>query len=87
MDELKIKKLIYRSKHRGCKETDIIMGSFAEQELPKFTKSEVDLYADFIEESDWDIYAWVNGNLEMPEKYRDNVGKKLMEFNLKRAAG
>lgn len=79
--ELKIKKLIYRSKHRGCKETDILLGRFAESELLKLSLHELELYAEFIEENDWDIYRWINGAYEMPDKYADNVGKKLLEFD------
>ena len=81
MDELKIKKLIYRSAHRGCKEMDVILGPFAEQELAGLSAEDVKRYEKFIEEDDWDIYAWVSGKLDMPEEYSDNIGKKVIEFN------
>lgn len=74
------KKLIYRSSHRGCKETDILLGDFAKSELPKMSEGELDLYQQFIEEDDWDIYAWLTGNLEPPEYYRENIITAIKEF-------
>lgn len=81
MDELKIKKLIYRSAHRGCKEMDVILGPFAEQKLAALSAEDIEQYEKFIQEDDWDIYAWVSGKLPMPDEYIDGIGKKVTEFN------
>lgn len=72
------KKLFHRSKFRGCKETDIILGDYAAEYLPKMDGGELELYEKFIEEDDSDIYKWVNGQLDAPEKYAHfcaNMGK------------
>ena len=37
------KKLILRSGHRGTKEMDLIMGTFAEQNVPGFSEEELDV--------------------------------------------
>ena len=40
--ELLIKKLLYRSIHRGCKETDILLGNFAIARTESFDDSKLD---------------------------------------------
>ena len=39
--EQMIKKLLYQSCNRGCKETDIIIGEFAKKNLDKMTDTEI----------------------------------------------
>ena len=63
------KKLYHRSKFRGCKETDILLGSFAEDYLADMSAKDVSIYEDLLAEDDSDIYKWVNGQLPAPEKY------------------
>jgi len=63
------KKLFHRSKFRGCKETDIILGNFAEQFLLEMSATELKIYEELLAEDDSDIYKWVNGQLPAPTKY------------------
>ncbi|MDF2965738.1 MAG: succinate dehydrogenase assembly factor 2 [Rickettsiaceae bacterium] len=71
----KIKRLIYRSKNRGCKENDLLLGNFAEAYLHELVEGEIELYQDFIEESDNDILSWLTGMLEPSVKYANLVKK------------
>lgn len=77
MDENLIKKLRFRSLHRGCKETDILLGEFAKSGLAKLNDNELSSYQLFIEEDDEYIYKWLNGSLDVPEQYKELVGKVL----------
>jgi succinate dehydrogenase flavin-adding protein (antitoxin of CptAB toxin-antitoxin module) len=74
MDILK-KKLFHRSKFRGCKETDILLGNFAEDYLADMSASDVGVYEDLLAEDDSDIYKWVNGQLPPPDKYASFCAK------------
>ncbi len=65
----RIKRLIYQSTHRGCKETDLLLGDFAVAHLANLSEQEVDLYEQFILENDWDIYAWLTGTSPLPPHY------------------
>jgi antitoxin CptB len=67
-----LKRLLYLSTHRGCKETDFILGGFAQTHLSSLTKEECDLYESLLQENDWDIYAWLTGSLPVPTKYDDH---------------
>lgn len=82
---MNIKKLVYQSCHRGCKETDIILGSFAKARLSSLTHDELDDYAKLLEVSDSFIYDWIAGRKEIPEEYNTSVLRKCIEFSLQRA--
>lgn len=59
--EIRIKRMSYRSWHRGCKETDIILGHFADHHLATLSDDALDLFERFLEEQDADIWKWLTG--------------------------
>lgn len=65
------KALLYRASHRGTKENDILLGRFAENSVATMTESERAVFADFLECSDEDIYAWLrsHNSKDAPKKY------------------
>lgn len=67
--ELLIKQVLYRSTHRGCKETDILLGKFAEAKIAEFDDEKLNLYHNFIEEDDMMIYDWILSKADFAEKY------------------
>jgi len=64
-----INQVIYQSWHRGCKETDLLLGDYAKAKVVEFDDAKFSLYKSMIEENDWDLYAWIIGKEETPEKY------------------
>lgn len=73
----RIKRLVYRSCNRGCKETDLLLGRFASHELAGLSDPELDEYERLIEESDADIFAWLTGKLPTPPEYVGGVIEKI----------
>lgn len=61
------KRLIFRSGHRGTKEMDIIMESFAVQSVPSFSEEELDQYESILEQNDPDLYNWITGQEIAPD--------------------
>ncbi len=55
------KRLIFRSWHRGTREMDLIMGSFADRNVSAFTESELAAYETLLETPDPDLYNWIAG--------------------------
>ena len=66
--ENKRKRLIFRSDHRGTKEMDLILGSFARQFVPKFTEAELIEYDELLCNNDPDLYNWIIGKEDAPEE-------------------
>ena len=73
-----IKQLLYRSIHRGCKETDFLIGKFAEAKLGEIKNLEQ--FGKFLEEDDTKIYDWLLDKEEVPEHYAELISQ-IKEFH------
>jgi len=60
------KRLRYRSWHRGMKEMDLILGSFADRRLAGMTAAELDAFEALLELSDPDLYDWISRREPVP---------------------
>jgi antitoxin CptB len=65
--ETRLKRLYFRSSHRGSKETDLILGSYATDYLAYMDDAALSEFETFLEENDNDIWDWVAGKL-LPEE-------------------
>jgi antitoxin CptB len=74
------KRLLFRSWHRGTKETDLLLGSFAEQHLQALSADELDRYEALLEESDALLFDWITGRAPAPEAHQSEVLRRLMSF-------
>jgi antitoxin CptB len=63
-----IKQIYYRSVNRGCKETDFIIGEFVKANINKI--EELELFNDFLQEDDLEIYDWILAKISHPEQYQ-----------------
>lgn len=67
--DTRLKRLIFRSVHRGCKETDLVFGQFASQTLPSLPPAQLDIYERLLDEDDADIWQWLIGNQPCAPEY------------------
>ena len=81
--ENKRKRLIFRSGHRGTKEMDIILGSFATKHVPDFTVQELADYDDLLCHNDPDLYNWITEKEDPPTDVAEmSVYQKLMSYKV-----
>ena len=64
--ELWLKRLTYRSWHRGCKETDLVLGSYCERRLHTLEEAQLHLFEALLAEEDADIWAWLTEKVACP---------------------
>ncbi|MAR56558.1 MAG: hypothetical protein CMM93_05190 [Rickettsiales bacterium] len=57
--QARFKRLRYQSWHRGCKETDVILGNYFDQHAKEFSAEDLSAYEALLEEDDYDIWQWV----------------------------
>lgn len=79
--ENKRKRLLFRSWHRGTKEMDQILGSFANQNIPKFTAEELVEYERVLDNSDPEMYDWICGRAEVPDDKQSPILEKLLNYD------
>lgn len=76
------KKLLFRSDHRGIKEMDLILGTFARDFLPSATDAEVVAYEELLNESDPDLYNWISMRETVPADNDNIILKKLIGYQV-----
>ena len=81
--ENKRKRLIFRSWHRGTREMDIIMGSFADRHIPGFSEDQLSEYDDILSLNDPDLYNWYTQKEDVPANLDTEVMGLLLSFKLK----
>jgi antitoxin CptB len=64
------KQLLYRASHRGTREMDIILGSFAGNLIDALTMEDLDRFEAILQEADRDLLAWFTGEDALPERMR-----------------
>jgi antitoxin CptB len=69
MGKQKVNKLKFLSWHRGTRENDLILGSFADKNLVLMTTQELTLYTQFLQEIDGDIFNWIINSQTPPQHY------------------
>lgn len=77
--ENKRKRLIFRSWHRGTKEMDLLLGSFADKYVSGFSEEDLRLYEDLLHISDPDLYNWITGKEDPPANIMNSVMEKLLQ--------
>lgn len=76
------KKLLYQSKNRGCKETGIILGNFAEGFLSDMNDKDLQDFSLILANNDIDIYDWITKKTSPPAYLNSNVMMKLLNFKI-----
>ena len=75
------RKILFRSWHRGMRETDLIMGRFADAEIATLSEEQLDEFERLIEVIDRDLLSWITGEAPVPENYDTALFRKLKAFH------
>ena len=67
------RRLRFRSWHRGTREADLLLGSFADRHLGKFTPDQLRRYEQLLGNSDPDLYNWMTGRETVPSDLDHDV--------------
>src|SRR5690606_22226433 len=65
--ELWLKRLTYRSNHRGCKETDLVLGTYGRSAIADASDTELQLFEALLDEDDADIWNWLTEKTPFPK--------------------
>ncbi len=76
----RIRRLVYQSSYTGMKETDLLLGRFAQDHLAGLSDEELDHYEALLEVGDGQIYLWVSGTEPVPARYNTSVLELIQKF-------
>jgi len=77
-----IKKLLYRSNHRGTKEMDLLIGGFANENLKKLSPKELQEFEILLNFTDKELSSWLVDNKKNIDLEKFSISKKIKEFKL-----
>ena len=63
------RRILFRAWRRGMREMDLVMGQFADTNLPSMTEAELDEFERLMEAPDPLVLAWVTGETPTPGEY------------------
>lgn len=75
-----IKKLLYQSCNRGCKETDLIIGQFAKLHINTMNNDELEIFNQILQLSDADIYDWYTDKKPVPLENNSSLMVQILNF-------
>ena len=80
--DVRRRRLLYRSEHRGNKENDILLGQFARAHVMVFDAAQLDQYEALLDEDDNDIFDWVAGRAPVPSNKDTPVLRMVLAFKV-----
>ena len=72
------RKTLYRAWHRGMREVDLILGTFADGEIDRMPDGELDVFEALMNEADADILKWVTGEAQVPDRHDTPVFSRIL---------
>jgi antitoxin CptB len=78
--DVRLKRILYRARHRGMQETDLLLGGFAAQRLAELSPDQLDRFEALLDQSDNDLFDWITGKKPAPSGFDHDVLAMLKAF-------
>ena len=82
-NEIRRKRLHFRSWHRGTREVDLLLGPFADAHLTALSAAQLEDYETLLQENDGDLYDWITGRSPPPPGRDSEVLRIVMNHSLR----
>jgi antitoxin CptB len=79
--DLRRRKLLFHAWHRGMRETDLILGRFADAVVAQLTDAELAQFEQLMEVPDRELLAWVTGEAAVPPAFETPLFHRLRDFS------
>jgi antitoxin CptB len=63
------RRVLFRAWRRGMREMDLVMGRFADAQLPAMSEAELDEFERLLDAPDPSVLAWITGEEPIPVRY------------------
>jgi len=63
------------------KENDFLLGRFAAQHIVDLSDEQLQAFEQLLTDSDNDIYNWITGREDLPERHRNSFVAAVIAFN------
>ncbi len=76
------KKILFRAWHRGMREMDFMLGTFANEAIADMSEEELNDFEDLMRLPDPDTYKWLSGMREIPNNWDKPIVHRIRQFHL-----
>jgi antitoxin CptB len=63
------RRMLFRAWRRGMREMDLVMGGFADANLPAMSEAELDEFERLLDAPDPELLAWITGETPVPTAF------------------
>ena len=63
------RRMLFRAWRRGMREMDLVMGAFADANLPGLSEAELDEFERLLDAPDPELLAWITGEASVPAAF------------------
>lgn len=74
------KRLLFRAWHRGIREMDLVLGTFADREIAVMNAAELDEFESLLALDDRDLIKWVTGEHPVPALRDTPLFRRIAAF-------
>lgn len=74
------KRLLFRSWHRGIREMDLVLGTFADREIAYLEGLELDDYETLLGADDQELIKWVTGEAPVPVAFDTPLFARIRRY-------
>ena len=74
------RKARFRAWHRGMREMDLVLGSFADREIDRLDEAELAELERLMELNDQDLIRWVTGEVPVPEAVDSPLYRRIAAY-------
>lgn len=85
--DIRRRKALFRSWHRGIREMDLVLGQFADARIADLSEDDLSDYELLMEAPDRDIFSWLTGEAETPGNFDTPVFRQIRAFHVGAADG
>ena len=78
--DIRRRRLLFRSWHRGTQETDLLLGTFADACLTRLDEAQLDRFEALLDCTDADLFDWIVGDSAPPSDCDHDVMSQLRTF-------
>lgn len=78
--DIRLKRLKFRSWHRGFVEADLILGGFADKHAQDLSPAQLDVLEHLLDQPDHDIYAWIVERTPTPVEFDTEIMTMIKQF-------
>ncbi len=76
------KRLLFRAWHRGTREMDFVLGTYANEAIESMSKTHLDLFEELMEVPDPEMFKWLSGTVGVPPNWNNELVRQIRSFHL-----